>query len=105
MATRSYVQVTVEEVAELYYQGYNFSQIARELGCARNTVRAKIMQYVAKTGRHIYISGKPYKEGYAPQDICDMYDDGWSVAEIAEDSGFSQSYIYKVLKGYTDASR
>jgi DNA invertase Pin-like site-specific DNA recombinase len=105
MAVRSYVKATIDEVIHLYHKGFNFSQIARELGCCRNTVRRRISEYMAKTGSHIYISGKPHKDGYCVYTLCNMYKDGASVAEIATSSGLSKSYIYKVLKDYTHADR
>lgn len=105
MSTRNYVQVTVDDVVTLYEDGMNFSQIARELGCCRNTVRRKVRQYVAQTGGHIYVCNKPHTSGYSPQDICALKDEGLSVPQIAQKSGLSESYIYRVVKEYTDASR
>ncbi len=100
MATRTYVKVTVNEVMNLYDEDYNFSQIAKTLGCCRNTVRKKIREYTAENGGNIYISTKPCKNGYEPLILCDMHSSGQSVEQIAKNSGFSRSYIYKVLKEY-----
>jgi uncharacterized protein YjcR len=60
---RRYTKVTLEQVAELYYQGYNFSQIAVRLNCSRNTIRAKIREYASKHQCRIYVGhGRPLKE-------------------------------------------
>lgn len=60
---RRYTKVSIEQVAEFYYAGYNFSQIAVQLGCSRNTVRTKIREYASKHMCKIYIGlGRPLKE-------------------------------------------
>ena len=105
MATRSYTRVTVDEVIALYNNGYNNSQIARELGCCRNTVRKRVNEYVAQTGNYVYISSKPTTGIYASHTIWQLWNDGQTVKEIATTGNISRSYVYKVLKDYTDASR
>jgi transposase-like protein len=105
MAVRSYIKASIDEVMSLYNKGYNFSQIAAKLGCCRNTVRRRVREHVAQTGSRVYIGGKPHKNGYGPRTLYSMYEDGASVAQIAASSGLSKSYIYKVLKDYTNASR
>ena len=105
MAIRSYIKVTPEDVIRCYRKGYNFSQIARELGCCRNTVRKKIREHVAKTGDHIYIRTKPSIGSYTHQTIWQLWNENKTVKEIAAAGNVSRSYVYKVIKGYTDASR
>jgi transposase len=105
MKKRTYVKVTPEQVFELYKRGYNFSQIAKHLGCARNTVRKKVYEYVTHTGSHVYIGTKPIRSKYSPDQIVELWEDGYSVREIAIDGGVSRSYVYKVLKDFTNARR
>ena len=105
MSTRRYTKVTIEEVIELYNHGYNFSQIATKLGCCRNTVRKRVNEYVSQTGNYIYISSKPTTGIYASHTIWQLWNDGQTVKEIAITGNVSRSYVYKVLKDYTDASR
>jgi len=63
MKKRKYTQVTIEQVADLYYRGLNFSQIAVELNCARNTIRSKIREYAIKNMCKIYVGhGRPRKQ-------------------------------------------
>jgi transposase len=92
--------VNSEDVIEEYYSGYNFSQIARNLGCSRNTVKKYIKQYVVQTGNIIRIRTA---SKFSPQDILDIKElrkDGIFVTEISEMYGVTTSYIYRILREY-----
>jgi len=99
---RSYTRVTIKEVMRLYNEGMNFTQIADELECARNTVRAKVRQYVKQTGKAVPTRTKP---GLGVRDIKNIllwYEEGEKVSDIAEHFNVTISCIYKILQKYGD---
>ena len=104
MKKRRYTKTSVEKVVRLYNRGYNFTQIAEELGCCRNTVRKKIRDYVATTGNYVYINVKPSISKITLEKMLKLYKSGKSVKEIASVANISLSYIYKKL-GDFNASR
>lgn len=86
----------------LYNSGLNFTQIASELGCARNTVRAKIREYIRQTGKPVPTRTKP---GLGFRDITKVlqwYEAGKKVSDIAEHFDVTISCIYKILQKYGD---
>lgn len=97
---RKYTRVTIEEVMELYNDGMNFSQISKYLDCARNTVRARIREYIEETGNPIPLRTRP---GLGFEDINQVftwYNQGKKVIDIAEYFNVTLSCIYKILKKY-----
>jgi len=97
---RKYTKVTVNQVIRLYNQGMNFSQIAEQLGCVRNTVRTKIKQYIQQTGKPVPTRTKP---GLSFQDIKKVltwYKNNKKVSDIAKYFHVTESCIYKILQKY-----
>lgn len=84
----------------LYNQGMNFSQIAEELGCARNTVRAKIKQYIQQTGKPIPTRTKPGLSFRDIKKVLVWYENNKKVSDIAEYFDVTESCIYKILQKY-----
>jgi len=97
------VKIT-NEVITLLRDGKNFSEIARELGVARNTVKTKFWNYVENHPLAVPtdlwgITNKQVKE------MVQRKDEGERVEDIAADFDISKSYVYKLIKGYRNASR
>lgn len=85
---------------QLYHKGLNFTQIALMLGCARNTVRAKVRDYVHKTGTVVPVRTKPGLSFRNITQVLEWYNAGKKVADIAETFGVTISCIYKILQKY-----
>jgi len=98
MMLKKYTKVTEYEVAALVNAGYNFTEIAEQLGCARNTVRAKVRKYVDETGESLIL---PSKSKITPEKLIDILEqrrDGIPVTDIANEYNVTSSCIYKLLK-------
>lgn len=99
---RRYRKTNVKEVMDLYKQGLNFSQIAKRLGCARNTVRAKVNEYIKTTGRSIPVRSKPGLSDEEIGKLLDDYDSGVKVKDIALELNISESYVYSMIRRYRE---
>ena len=96
--------VNSKKVITLIKQGKNFSEVAREMGCARNTVKSTLYRYLDKQASYVAITAW----GLSDKDkrrIIDAREDGLPVQAIAADFGISISYVYKIVQRGRNASR
>ena len=89
----------IEQIISLIKSGKNFSQIARELNCSRNTVKTYFWNH---TKTHYVLIPKLW--GLTEKDIDNIvlrkkYGD--DVKDIANDFNVSKSYIYKLIKKWS----
>jgi len=97
------VKIT-NQVITLIQSGESFSAIARILNCSRNTVKNKFWKYVKN--HPLVVPSNLW--GISTKDIARIVqrkNDGDRVKDIAIDFEISKSYVYKLIKGYTNASR
>ena len=97
------VKIT-NQVITLIQDGESFSAIARILNCSRNTVKSKFWEHIESHPLAVpsNLWGIPTKDVAV---IVQRKNDGDRVEDIARDFKISKSYIYKLIKGYTNASR
>lgn len=96
--------VNSTHIIKLLKQGKNFSEVAKETGYARNTVKSTLYRYLDK--QESYIALKSW--GLSTKDKCRIIsakEDGVAVYQIAADFGISISYVYKIIKREHNASR
>jgi transposase len=93
--------VNENQIIEEYYKGYNFSEIARNLGYARNTVKKYIKEYVVRTGKIVQVRTASRFTLRDILDIIEMRRDGIMVTEIADMYGVTTSYIYRILREHS----
>ena len=96
--------VNSQKIISLIKDGYNFSQVARELSCSRNTVKSHFWKHT--NSHHIAI---PNLWGLTEKEIVEIVtrkQDGDTAQEIADDFEISKSYVYKLVKKWGEnASR
>jgi DNA-binding CsgD family transcriptional regulator len=97
------VKIT-NQVITLIQDGESFSSVARILNCSRNTVKSKFWEYVDNHPLAVpsNLWGIPTKDVIR---IVQRKNDGDRVEDIARDFEISKSYVYKLIKGYINASR
>ncbi len=97
------VKIT-NQVITLIQNGESFSAVARILNCSRNTVKNKFRKHVENHPLAVpsNLWGIPIKDVAA---IVQRKNDGDRVEDIARNFEISKSYVYKLIKGYTNASR
>ena len=97
------VRIT-NDIIRLLKDGKNFSEIARELGHSRNTIKNKFWNYVED-----YPLAVPTNIwGMSPKQIRQMVqrkEAGEHVEDIAADFDISKSYVYKLIKAYNNGRR
>jgi len=97
------VKIT-NQIIVLLKDGKNFSEIARELGHSRNTIKSKFWNYV----ENFPLAVPTNLWGISPKQVREIVwrkENGERVEDIAADFDISTSYVYKLIKGYNDGGR
>lgn len=89
----------VETLVDLYNSGENFSSIAKMYGCDESTIRSRIGNIVDKRSQSESLKLKNDKVNFErDKEICELYDKGYLVKEIAEYALLHETRVSEIIK-------